>query len=105
VKVLIAKMEEVAALLPMDEAIDVMASALRLLAEGDALLPLRTILALPAGERLMGLMPSYLGGIEALGVTVISVFPANQGPSTTHTRGWCCTLTPSEGCCKRLGMS
>ena len=62
-KVLIANQEEVSALLPMDEAIGLMESALRLLAEGNALLPLRTILVLPDGERLMALMSSYLGGI------------------------------------------
>jgi len=78
-KVLIANQEQVTALMPMDECIDVMQNALKLLAEGDALLPLRTMLVLPDGENLMGLMPSYLGGIQSVGVKVIAAFPSNYG--------------------------
>jgi ornithine cyclodeaminase/alanine dehydrogenase-like protein (mu-crystallin family) len=77
--VLIADQKQVSALLPMDEAIEVMRCALGLLDGGDVLLPLRSMLALPDGDRVMGLMPSYLGGIDALGVKVIAAFPANFG--------------------------
>ena len=77
--VLIADQKQVSALLPMDEAIEVMRRALILLDGGDVLLPLRSMLALPDGDRVMGLMPSYLGGIDALGVKVIAAFPANFG--------------------------
>jgi ornithine cyclodeaminase len=77
--VLIADQKQVSALLPMDEAIEVMRRALSLLDGGDVLLPLRSMLALPDGDRVMGLMPSYLGGIDALGVKVIAAFPANFG--------------------------
>jgi alanine dehydrogenase len=78
-KVLIANQEQVTALMPMDECIGVMQNTLKLLAEGDALLPLRTMLVLPDGENLMGLMPSYLGGIQSVGVKVIAAFPSNYG--------------------------
>lgn len=78
-KVLIANQEEVKLLFPMPEAIGVMEDALRMLAGGDALLPLRTMMLLPDGERLMGLMPSYLEGIQAVGVKVIAAFPGNEG--------------------------
>jgi hypothetical protein len=56
--VLIADQKQVSALLPMDEAIEVMRRALSLLDGGDVLLPLRSMLALPDGDRVMGLMPS-----------------------------------------------
>jgi len=78
-KALIADQRLVTELLPMDEAIEVMRSALTMLARGDAILPLRTMMALPGGDRVMGLMPSYLGGLDAVGVKVIAVFPANFG--------------------------
>ena len=64
-KTLIANTDDVAALLPMHECIEVMADALKLLAGGDALLPLRQMMLLPGDSgNLMGLMPSYLGGIQ-----------------------------------------
>ena len=42
-------------------------------------MPLRSLLGLPGGDAVMGLMPSYLGGLEAVGVKVIAAFPANFG--------------------------
>ncbi len=80
-KVLIANQDQVSALLPMNECIGVMEDALRTLARGDATLPLRTILVLPNGQDLMGLMPAYLGGTQSasVGVKVIAAFPSNYG--------------------------
>ena len=77
-KVLIASQKEVVQLLPMTECIDVMASALKMLAEGDAVLPLRSMMLLPGQQNLEALMPSYLGGIQSVGVKVITIFPANH---------------------------
>ncbi len=78
-KALIADQKLVTELLPMDEAIEVMRRALTLLAEGDVVMPLRQMIPLPGGDRVLGLMPSYLGGLEAVGVKVIAAFPANFG--------------------------
>jgi len=78
-KVLIADQKLVTELLPMDEAIEVMRRALTMLAEGDVVMPLRQMLVMPGGDRVMGLMPSYLGGLEAVGVKVVAAFPANFG--------------------------
>ena len=86
-RVLIANGEDVRALLPMGECIDVMEDALRMLAGGDALLPLRTMMLLPGRQDLMGLMPSYLGGIQSLGVKVICAFPGNQGTGYDSHQG------------------
>ena len=85
----------------MEEAIPTMRRALTLLAGGDVVMPLRTMLGLPGGDRVMGLMPSYMGGIEALGVKVVAAFPANSAPSTTPIRAWCCCSTPNAACCAR----
>jgi hypothetical protein len=54
VKVLLADQALVTELLPMDEAIEVMRRALTMLAQGDAILPLRTMMSLPGGDRVMG---------------------------------------------------
>jgi ornithine cyclodeaminase len=86
-KVLIANGEDVKALLPMRECIAVMEDALRMLAGGDALLPLRTMMLLPGRQDLMGLMPSYLGGIQSVGVKIICAFPSNQGTEYDSHQG------------------
>ena len=78
-KTLIADQKLVSELLPMDKAVAVMREALTMLAGGDVVMPLRTMMQLPGGERVVGLMPSYLGGIDAVGVKVIAAFPANFG--------------------------
>jgi ornithine cyclodeaminase len=77
--VLIVNQREVAALLPMGECMDVMADALRALAEGDAVLPLRTIVRLPDGRSAFGAMPAYLGRPASMGLKVVTVFPGNEG--------------------------
>lgn len=78
-KVLIINQAEVRQLLPMAECIDVMAEALKALARGDAILPLRPVMWLPERVGAMGLMPSYLADIQAMGLKVISIFLGNHG--------------------------
>lgn len=78
-KVLIVNQREVPALLPMDECMEVMARALRALAAGEALMPLRSIMWLPERVGALGMMPAYLGEAGVLGLKVISVFPGNHG--------------------------
>lgn len=76
-KVLIINQSEVAQLLPMDECMEVMTETLSALASGKAILPLRPIMWLPERVGALGMMPSYLGNIDAMGVKVITVFPGN----------------------------
>src|SRR5689334_15168493 len=78
-KVLMINQTEVRQLLPMAECMDVMAAALKTLARGDAILPLRPILWLPERVGALGMMPAYLGDIQAMGLKVITVFPGNLG--------------------------
>jgi len=86
-KILIVNQSEVRRLLPMDECIEVMAEALAALARGEAILPLRTILWLPDKVGALGTMPSYLPGIDAMGLKVISVFPRNHGTKYDSHQG------------------
>lgn len=78
---------DVQALLPMAECIDVMADALRGVADGDAVLPLRTVLRLGESPNAFISMPAILGtGARAsLGAKVITVFPGNDAtPFDAH---------------------
>jgi ornithine cyclodeaminase/alanine dehydrogenase-like protein (mu-crystallin family) len=78
-KALVADQKLVTELLPMDEAIEVMRSALTMLAGGDVVMPLRNIMVMPGGDRVLSLMPSFLGGLDAFGVKAVAAFPGNSG--------------------------
>lgn len=86
-KILVVSQAEVRRLLPMSECIDVMSEALATLARGDAVLPLRTIMWLPDRRGVLGMMPSFLGGIDAVGLKVITVFPGNHGTKYDSHQG------------------
>lgn len=76
--VLVLGRDDVRALLPMAACIDVMAAALRGLAAGDAVQPLRTALHLPGGRGLLGLMPASDEANGVFGLKAVSVVPANE---------------------------
>ena len=78
---------EVWQLLPMNECIAVMAEALKTLARGNAILPLRPIMWLPDKVGALGMMPSYLGDVKAMGLKVVSVFPGNHGTQYDSHQG------------------
>jgi ornithine cyclodeaminase/alanine dehydrogenase-like protein (mu-crystallin family) len=76
---------DVVTLLPMAECIDAMTDALRTLAQGGAILPLRQIVRLPDGRNAFALMPAVLDEPPALGAKVITVFPGNDAtPYDSH---------------------
>src|SRR4051812_10490936 len=76
---------DVLALLPMSECIEAMTDALRTLAQGGAILPLRQIVRLPDGRNAFALMPAALEQPLALGAKVITVFPGNDAtPYDSH---------------------
>ena len=79
--------EDVTALLPLSECIDVMAEALATLARGDAVLPLRPKIAIPESPNLLALMPAYLGTPKCVGVKVLTVFPVNHGTAIDAHQG------------------
>jgi ornithine cyclodeaminase len=78
-KVLIINRSEVQKLLPMRECIELMAEALKTVARGDAVLPLRSAMWLPDKTGLLGMMPAYLKKPEIMGLKVVTVFTGNQG--------------------------
>lgn len=78
-KVLIADQNQVTKLLPMADCIEVMADALRSAATGRVDMPLRSRIVLPDGDSILGWMPGYAAGLNAMGIKVISAFPKNHG--------------------------
>ena len=83
--VLLATDRDVVTLLPMGQCMDVMEEALKTLARGDAILPLRPVLRLPDSPNAFALMPAYIGAPSAVGVKVITVFPGNDAtPFDSH---------------------
>jgi len=86
-RILIVSQDEVPRLLPMAECMDAMAAVLRALAEGEALLPLRTVLRLPSGGGAFAVMPAYLATPPAIGLKAITVFPGNEGTEYDSHQG------------------
>src|SRR5205085_6203728 len=78
---------DVERLLPMSECIEVIDEALKTLARGDAVLPLRNLVRLPGGSGLLGLMPAYLGAPACIGLKVVTVMPQNHGTEFDSHQG------------------
>ena len=77
--------DDVVALLPMSECIDAMTEALRTLAMGGAILPLRQVVRLADGRNAFAVMPAVLDRPAAMGAKVITVFPGNDAtPYDSH---------------------
>jgi len=70
--------EKIASLLPMEECIAVMENMFRSLAAGECLQPLRTIMRLPDGSGVLGMMPGHAAKLGVMGIKVITVFHANS---------------------------
>jgi len=79
--------EQVTALLGMRECMGAMEEALRALANGGAVMPLRTVLQLPGGRGAFGAMPAHLDPPDAIGLKAITVFPGNEGTAYDSHQG------------------
>ncbi|MFC2031009.1 ornithine cyclodeaminase family protein [Chloroflexota bacterium] len=84
---LIINQDHVRQLLPMDEAISIMAKAFKALGRGEAINPLRQVTPLPEGKGVLVAMPAHLGAMEAMGLKVISVLPGNEGTEYDSHQG------------------
>ena len=86
-KVLVLNQSQVRQLLPMKECIDVMKTALKSLARGNAELPLRQAMWLPDRVGLLGMMPAFLGDLKVMGIKIVSVFPGNSNTEYDSHQG------------------
>ncbi|MBM4187669.1 MAG: ornithine cyclodeaminase family protein [Gemmatimonadetes bacterium] len=83
----ILNQQQVTALLPMAECVDLMGKTLETLSAGGAILPLRTMLRLPDNRGIFGSMPSYLNPPDAIGLKAITVIPGNEGTKYDSHQG------------------
>ena len=87
-KILILDNQQILALLPMEDCIELMADALSALARGEVFQPLRTIIRPPEARGLLGLMPAYRSGEQgAFGLKAICVFPENPAQGKDAHQG------------------
>ena len=93
----ILSQNEVTALLPMKECIEVMEGALRTLSQDGAQLPLRTVMRLPDGRSLFGVMPAWLATPLSVGLKAITVFPGNEGTRLDSHQGLVILFDPGIG--------
>lgn len=78
---------DVRRLLPMAACIELMERTMIAVAEGRALVPLRSMLALPDERGLMGIMPGYLREPECFGIKLLSLMPKNKPPQYSSHLG------------------
>ena len=77
---------DIAALLPMDQAIAVIDRTMRSVSSGDAQLPLRHVVPV-GGANMMGVMSGALGDPMCFGVKLVSLFPGNPAKGLSGHRG------------------
>ena len=86
-KVLFVSEALVHELLPMGTCVRLMREALATFSRGGAVQPLRSLVRLPDGSGVLGLMPGYLGQPLSFGLKVVSVMPGNRGTSYESHQG------------------
>lgn len=86
-KTLLVNQDEVKQWLPMSECVEIMAEALKALASGQVVLPLRPIMWLPERTGALAMMPAYSGSLQVMGLKVLSIFPRNHGTPHESHRG------------------
>ena len=77
---------DVAALLPMDVAVDVVEQAMIAVSQGKAVLPLRTIMGV-GGSNMMGMMPGSMSEPPCYGIKLVSLFPGNPEAGYSSHQG------------------
>jgi len=87
----------VRALMPMERCIELMRTAMSLVAKEQTIQPIRQSLRHPDGRGLMGMMPGYTADPEWLGIKVISVFPGNFGTDLGSHQGVVLLFDPRNG--------
>jgi ornithine cyclodeaminase/alanine dehydrogenase-like protein (mu-crystallin family) len=78
---------EVSALLPMKDCVELMRRTMIALSEGRAVVPLRSVMAMPDARGMLGNMPGYLADPECFGVKLVSLMPHNKPPQYSSHLG------------------
>ncbi|HZU77463.1 MAG TPA: ornithine cyclodeaminase family protein [Dehalococcoidia bacterium] len=98
-EVLLLSGAELQRLLEREALVAAMAEAMRAYSTGEALVPLRTVFALPGEQvRVLATMPGAVAGKrEALGAKLVSVFPANTARGLESHYGVVILFDPDTG--------
>ncbi|WP_346895807.1 ornithine cyclodeaminase family protein [uncultured Roseibium sp.] len=83
---IVLKHEDVADLLPMGEAVEVIDNVMRTVSRGGAELPLRHVVPVGSGN-MMGVMSGALNAPHCYGVKLVSLFPGNPEKGLSSHRG------------------
>ena len=85
----------VRAALEWDPLIDAMEAALRDFSSGKVLQPVRSVLTIEEGRRYLGVMPA--AEEEAMGVKLVSFYPANAGKGVATHHAMILLMRPDTG--------
>jgi alanine dehydrogenase len=88
--------DDVAALLPMEQAIEVVSEAMKGVSDRTAELPLRAVVPVGGGNR-MGVMPGAIAQPACFGVKLVSLFPENPARGLSSHRGAIVLFEPETG--------
>ena len=88
--------EDVAALLPPEAAIEVVAGAMAATSRGEAELPLRSIMS-AGGDNMMGIMPGMMPNPPCHGIKLVSLFPGNVAAGFSSHQGAMVLFEPEHG--------
>ncbi len=94
---LILSQSDVERLLPMNVCIVLMERALTSLAQGETILPLRTVVRLSDGHNAFAVMPAVITSPMTIGAKVITVFPGNRGTALDSHQGAVLLFDPANG--------
>ncbi len=87
---------DVAALLPMDQAIETVAQVMQRVSRGEAQMPLRHVVPV-GGPNMMGVMSGALDQPPCFGVKLVSLFPGNPAKGLSGHRGAVVLFEPETG--------
>jgi ornithine cyclodeaminase len=93
---LILNQSDVERLLPMPTCVELMDATFRALANGETILPLRTILRVPTSNA-FAVMPGYINTPPTIGAKIITVFPGNHGTAFDAHQGAVLLFDPNNG--------
>jgi ornithine cyclodeaminase/alanine dehydrogenase-like protein (mu-crystallin family) len=68
------------------------------LSEGRAVVPLRSVMAMPDARGMLGNMPGYLADPECFGVKLVSIMPRNEPPRYSSHLGLVLLFESEHGC-------
>ncbi|MCO5145352.1 MAG: ornithine cyclodeaminase family protein [Aquamicrobium sp.] len=88
--------EDVAALLPPQTAIEVVAAAMEAVSRGEAELPLRSIVDV-GGPNKMGIMPGRMRSPPCHGIKLVSLYPGNVAAGYSSHQGAVVLFEPEHG--------